>query len=84
VSVAKVNDGLGPVRREPSKLKEEGKLYTVAPVPVLLLRRDQVGLEDFHKVLDVYRYLSGCLTCAFWLASGVPDNSTEAIVSLYS
>jgi hypothetical protein len=57
VSVAKVEDGLGPVRREPSKLKEEGKLYTVAPVPVLLLRRGQVGLEDFHKVLDVYRYL---------------------------
>jgi len=37
VSVAKVEDGLGPIRREPSELEEEGNLYSVAPMLVLLL-----------------------------------------------
>jgi hypothetical protein len=56
VSVAKVEDGLRAVRRVSSEMVEEGKLYAVAPMPVLLLCRGQVGLEDSHKVLDVHRY----------------------------
>lgn len=46
MSVAKVKDGLGAVRRESSEMVEEGKLYAVAPMPVLLLCRGQVSLED--------------------------------------
>lgn len=57
MSVAKVEDGLGAVRRESSEMVEEGKLYAVAPMPVLLLCRGQVGLEDSYKVLDVHYYL---------------------------
>lgn len=37
--VAKVKDGFRPVYRESSELEEEGKLYTVASMPILLLCR---------------------------------------------
>lgn len=57
MAVAEVEDGLGQVRRKPSKMMEKSKLYTVAPMPVLLLCRGQVGLENFNKVLDVHHRL---------------------------
>ncbi len=73
VSVVKVEDSLGSIRREPSKLKEEGKLYAVASMPVLLLCRGQVGLEDFYKVLDVYRGLLPFLGTQLMLFGQFPE-----------
>lgn len=39
------------------KFRGSKGLYKVAPMLVLLLCRDQVGLEDAHKALDVHRHL---------------------------
>jgi len=74
VSVAKVEDGLGPVRGEPTKLEEEGKLYAVAPVAVIFPRHGQVGLKDSHKVPDVYRYLLPLLGVQLVLFGQFPED----------
>ena len=54
MTIIEVKDDLETVRREFSEIMEKSKLYTVAPIPVLLLCRSQVVLEDFYEIFDEY------------------------------
>jgi hypothetical protein len=57
MAVAEVEECLGPICRESSQLEEESKLYSVPAVPIFLLRCGQIGLFDFHEVLNIHRRL---------------------------
>jgi hypothetical protein len=57
MSIAEVEDSFGSVRRKPTEQEEEGRLYSLASMPELLLCRGQGGLNNSYKVLDVHRHL---------------------------
>lgn len=55
MAVAEVEECLRPICRESSQQEEESNLDSVPAVRVFLFRSNQVGLLDFHQVLDIHR-----------------------------
>lgn len=62
MTVAEVQDGGRLVSREGRQVVEEGELYPMPAVRVLLRRR-QVGLEDSCEILDIHCSLLALLLC---------------------